>query len=387
MISQPKGKKLSATEANDPSVLTKLNPGKERIIPNDFFARRAKCMARNPWYHFLASLFASVLLSTIGLVFGEFSVAVDNSGWQSRGTLIANRQTQVSLVLSNYVALWGGDEATWSELERKIQLGRDISEDDDSTRRLTMSSKDFLSWNTISLWNEEITPFQEYDTLPVTFHRNVDLHREILDSKDFSNCDFYFPVDGSNLWPMWETKGDISALDSRVIEDICIAEMNTLAVLDSNNLCKRCISGACYPPFSLVLFARVSVGDTSFSLSCQDLAKAWAKIQKEVTFSLQECVGLFKLNDIENGTIPEGCPDMFFPSMVDDRFGKENDLVRYTSSAFQTTSDYDALYKVVNQFDRASSSNFVYAAYDTATESFNKILVATSLQRDMTLAM
>jgi hypothetical protein len=365
MVSQPNADKVASVNLNDPVVK------QERTIPNNFFARRAKCMARNPWYHFIASLFVSVLLSAIGLVFGKFSVAVDNSGWQSRGTLVADRQTQLLLVLSYNYTLWSGNDATWAELEKNVQPGWESSENDDSARRLTATSND-VSLDVQYTW-------------PSTSQSDSDFHRRLQDADcKLSN---HFPVNVNNLWPMWETKGDVSALDSRVIEDICIAEMNTLAVLDSNDLCTRCISGGCYPPLSLVLFARVSVGDTSFSLSCQELAQVWSKIQENTTLALKECAASFSPSDIKNGIIPEGCPDMFFPSMVDDTFGKANDFVRYTSSAFQTTADYEALYKVVDQFDRASSSDVVYAAYDTASEKFNKFFTNELLGRDMTLAM
>jgi hypothetical protein len=310
-------------------------------------------------------------------------VTVDNSGWQSRGTLIADRQTQLSLVLSNYFSLWGGDVAVWSDLENNVQPGWEAIENDASARRLSVSSNVFVSVKTAKLQKKSNVP--KYYTSPATLGSNVDFQHRLQDS----GCDFstHFPVNYNNLWPMWETKGDVSALDPRVIEDICTAELNTLAILDSNDLCIRCFSGSCYPPLSLVLFARVSVGDSSISLSCQELAEAWAKIQMDVTASLQECVPLYSLGDIENGSIPEGCPEMFFPSMVDDTFGKNNDFVRYTSSAFQTTTDFKTLYNHADQFDRASSSDVVYAAYDTASGEFNDLFVDELLGRDMILAM
>eukprot|EP00966_Prymnesium_polylepis_P121309 2803661-Prymnesium_polylepis.1 len=47
-------------------------------------------------------MLASVILSAIGLIVGEFSVSADNDGWSSRGTTIANREVQFDRLRSCY---------------------------------------------------------------------------------------------------------------------------------------------------------------------------------------------------------------------------------------------------------------------------------------------
>jgi hypothetical protein len=93
-------------------------------------------MARNPWIHFMIALTIALIFSIVGLTVGNFSVAVDNAGWQSRGTLIANRQTQVQLVLTNAEELSTGDPAYWDELESTVQPGWESSDRANLDRRL-----------------------------------------------------------------------------------------------------------------------------------------------------------------------------------------------------------------------------------------------------------
>lgn len=60
--------------------------------------RVARFIARRPLFILLVAGTASILLAALGLVLGKFSVSANNSGWRSRGTTIANRDAQVTIV-------------------------------------------------------------------------------------------------------------------------------------------------------------------------------------------------------------------------------------------------------------------------------------------------
>jgi hypothetical protein len=54
-------------------------------------------MARWPKLHFWVAFMVIVGISCIGFALGGFSIS-QSGGWQSRGTLIADRQTQLLMV-------------------------------------------------------------------------------------------------------------------------------------------------------------------------------------------------------------------------------------------------------------------------------------------------
>ena len=361
---------------------------KAHAIPDDFFARGAKFMARNPWRHFFAALLISIALSVIGMTVGNFNVAVNNTGWQSRGTLIADRHQQVLMVLEHLAELSSGDSAYWTELEDNVQPGRESSEGDNSQRRL-FATPDSHEWIRRLEWKEPLTTRRGDRITPFTMSESM--ARALQDSSGFEGCDvksyFNTELDISKLWPMWKTKGSVSAHDPRGIRDICIAETNTQAVLEANHLCNKCSSGRCQPPFSLVLFARITVGDTGLELSCEDLANEWSQVVTETEKLMQDCVPDITLDYVKFGTLPDQCPSGFSPIMVDDLFGPTNNVIQYTSSIFQTVSDPKALYQIAGQFDTAAFSEVVYGAYDTANEAFNKYYVDVSVGNDMVLAL
>jgi hypothetical protein len=104
--------------------------------PSTWAAKWAASMARNPWKHFAGAWIVTLFLSILGLTVGDFSVAADNAGWNSRGTLIADRQTQVSLVLTYQEDLFQpNNAAAWENLLNKVQAGWE-TDDDGSGRRL-----------------------------------------------------------------------------------------------------------------------------------------------------------------------------------------------------------------------------------------------------------
>jgi len=114
--------------------------GEENEIENDnkspeygFLERRAIMMSRYPKTYFWIAFIISVVLSFIGFRFGGFKVEPDSSGWNSRGTLLGNRQTQLMLVQANQNYLFydnNGD--AWDDLLNNVQKGWQSSDDDDS---------------------------------------------------------------------------------------------------------------------------------------------------------------------------------------------------------------------------------------------------------------
>ncbi len=365
---------------------------KANAIPNDFLARCAKFMARNAWTHFFVALLVAIALSAIGLTVGNFNVAVDNAGWQTRGTLIADRHQQVLLVLKHLAELSNGDSTSWTELEDNVQPGWESAEGDDIERRLS-APPDGHEWIRRL---ESNAPLRIASSIPQddrnkSFAMSESMARALQDSSGFEGCDvssyFNTELDKTKLWPMWKTTSSVSAHDPAGIREICIAETNTQAVLEANNLCNKCDSGRCQPPFSLVLLARITVGDTALELSCEDLANEWSKVVIETDKLMRDCVPDITLDYVKFGSLPDLCPSGFSPIMVDDLYGPANNVIEYTSSIFQTVSDPKALYELAGQFDRAAFSEVVYGAYDTANEAFNEYYVDVSVGNDMILAL
>jgi hypothetical protein len=115
------------------------------IVPDEwgkpsFFERRAIGMANRPCLHLLTALGMAIALSAFGIIVGEFSIAAENGGWESRGTLIADRQSQVLLIDSNRDKLFYGDSDVWDDLQNNIQKrlrARVRVSDDSNMRQLT----------------------------------------------------------------------------------------------------------------------------------------------------------------------------------------------------------------------------------------------------------
>ena len=115
----------------------------ESLERDGFFARRAKSVGRRPWIQFWISFLVSSALSAVGIIVGDFSVSVDNAGWQSRGTLISDRHSQVLMVLVNRQSLFYEGEPVWEDLINNVQPGWEIEDDGDDDsggdRRLSLS--------------------------------------------------------------------------------------------------------------------------------------------------------------------------------------------------------------------------------------------------------
>ena len=103
--------------------------------PHRWPGKWAVNMARRPCVWFSAAWFVTLTLSVVGIIVGDFQVAVDNAGWTSRGTLIADRTTQIELVLDNLDSLTRPDNgARWNDLLNNVQEGWEEGDDDDEIR-------------------------------------------------------------------------------------------------------------------------------------------------------------------------------------------------------------------------------------------------------------
>lgn len=101
-------------------------------LPTDgWLSPQARFCARRPWTCFGVAFLVATVLSVIGLIVGEFDVEADNAGWRTRGTLIANRHQQVTLVLFNRGRLFGEGDVAWDDLVNNVQPSWESDDDDD----------------------------------------------------------------------------------------------------------------------------------------------------------------------------------------------------------------------------------------------------------------
>ena len=102
--------------------------------------RVSKFTARNPWKVYAGTLVVAFVISTLGMVLGDFNIAVDNDGWRSRGTLIADRAFQAQKIDQNDEDLINdADGELWEVLETSrtpmdwVWAGETTSVDEDSS--------------------------------------------------------------------------------------------------------------------------------------------------------------------------------------------------------------------------------------------------------------
>jgi len=89
-----------------------------------FAARQAERMARYPRLYLIIGLTVSTLIGVLGMVFGNFSIAVDNEGWRTRGTSISLKQQQIRLLLKKKQDLFNDmDGSVWADLQENVQSG------------------------------------------------------------------------------------------------------------------------------------------------------------------------------------------------------------------------------------------------------------------------
>ena len=90
-------------------------------VVRSLLGRSARFMARYPWLHLLAGFVLSIGLSAVGNIVGDFAVEADNAGWQSRGTLIADRHAQVLLAVGNRWSLTNDATYVWDDYINNVQ--------------------------------------------------------------------------------------------------------------------------------------------------------------------------------------------------------------------------------------------------------------------------
>jgi len=341
---------VKETPNNKSEDANKTEPLKKKSIASKI----ARWIGRNPRKALAGSFIVSTIFSYIGIVVGNFEIAVDNDGWRSRGTIIANREMQNEVVLMYRNALFNDMEGIWERLQENVQIC-------------------FTAVQGIRRRNLQVTDLD-----------NCDVSR-------YSNDRFLF----TNLFAAYKTESSeestsVSILNPDVLLQICEAESATNQALEENGVCGGCQDNKCLPPLSLILVLRSQLN--GFEMTCDELIQVYTEpVQEAFVDSLVACT-----NDIletfdpiamiysENVT----CPTFFFPSMVDNKFGLNgNTMLRHSSSYF-ITDEYNGkdTYDFRSQFGK-TDGKLVSSTYDTYFEEHNEIYVDSILASDMSLAL
>ena len=378
---------------------------------NSFWQRQARRMTRNSCIYFWTSLSLSIGLSVVAMVVGQFSVHANTVGWQSRGTMIADRQTQVMIASYNQDYLFYAGDSAWENLIKNVQHGWQKAESTDKSYRRSLQPdaavhdtavEQTVQAETLSRY---LTPKAERNVISqpalrkeavlhkeAGFRFSANLKRNLQAQADqLQGCDveWYTSTNLTNddhLWPVWKVQGKATtALDPDVIHDICVAELNTQKYLEDHGLCFGCQVG-CLPPYSIVLFARLTVPNGT-GLSCIDLSDAWAAYQASTEAQFKSCVAdLNALGAQTTDSLPASCPFGFAPFLIDENFEKTSKVV-YTSSIFATQHHaVHALYAGIGSYDR-SSGEVVQGNYDLQDQDFVKLYVNQALGRDTIMAL
>lgn len=368
-----------------------------------FFGSTARATARNSWRCLISAIVVTTVLSVIGLVVGGFSIESDNTGWRSRGTLIADREMQVDIVNLNRQALFEDkDGSLWRNLRTTAAVGYVEMRDRDEfyTRKLAGMAKHGIS-NSLGPLKNAMDDFRKLTSKRM---HQASTQRGKDSSDKFRNlalgdmCDVSWYGDyeavlfENNVFAVWKVQptlktATLSALDKEVMSQICEAEVKTLKIMQDAKVCKlQCSDSKCLPPLSLVLLLRQKLND--HDSSCENLMNAYTgDVQEEFTSELVTCTTEYVENFDTSSFVPgptTSCPQGFQASLVDYSFGKEgNGKLRYTSSYFYTTSEgddeaeakrSDDLYNVYLDFDGADGI-IVQGVYDTTNETFNVMYV------------
>lgn len=387
-------------------------PNKDADHLNSFLQRESKRVARNPCTYLCTSMFLTILLSAIGLIVGEFAIEVENEGWWSRGTLQSGRQRQANLVNNQKYNLAYNDSA-WD-----IWMDPDL--DHPSYEKLVYSAPTIPDAMLEAMQQQPEGDSEEPEfrsLLQQTLEKDLD-RRKLEDAPEsvLAGCDlsFYNNLSPANLWPIWkmpdkeyETTETRSVFDADALEAICIAEGNTQSYLEENGLCeseaRRCMSGKCLPPYSMVLIARLVVPggldaspDGGYAMDCKALSEAWTTDMEFVRTYLMEDIKQLKViltpgsgNSGDEKKEPE-YPYGYYPALVQADFDTNGGRSQYSSSIFDTASatEGEELYERVENFDRAEDSDgIVDGAYDTGYETFADIKTDSLVGSDMTLAL
>lgn len=363
--------------------------------------RAAIRISRRPRLWLGSVVAVSIVVSLLGLLLGDFQIVVDNAGWQSRGTLIADRQSQFLLIFRNRHRLFNDRNGKWwDELINNVQPGweqqgvglRRRLENGDAS---TMASK--LGFN----FDQPKHKIQERRSLP--FPLTDDMKRKLQlmgNNTNFFACDrdWYGSrmVVDTHLWPIWKVRDTSEPnilLNKHAFRDLCRAEERTQQILIDNDLCYGC-DGGCLPPYSIILYARLTLTRGAF-LNCDDLAEAWGSYINSNQASEDQFVQCAKdMRDTyqplrDGDQLPASCPTFFSATLIDEGYA-ESATLQYTSSIFATKGERDRnsilrLYDRAGDFDRGT--RLIEGAYDTQYEDFVQIYVNDALIWDIVLAI
>ena len=331
---------------------------KNAEVKISFPERISRFIADNPWKFLISSLVIATVFSSVGIVGGEFSVSVDNKGWNSRGTLIANREVQLVVIRRNRRNLFNDEDGSvWNDLETNIKEG----------------------------WKEKI--------------EQVERRRRLNELPLFEGCDteFYYSEDENvlsldNVYAVWKTQPDdettsVSTLDANVIKQICEADVKTLAALEANNACKAsCGENKCLPGHSLSLVLHVYLELNE--LSCDALVEAYtSEVEEKFVAELADCSNEIRDDSFDPVTKSwgdaESCPELFRPSLLSSDFGLDgNQVNRYSTTYYDTYKTLDAAYEAHDDFD-FGDGDLVEGAYGTLWDYFTDVYVDILLTYDM----
>ena len=266
----------------------------------NIWERQSVRCAASPCTYFWVSFIIALVISVCGMIFGDFAVAADNAGWQSRGTTIADRHTQYLLIQEFQFGLWADtDGSLWNDLIQNVQDGwetGDDDEDDDDRRRVLESSSstknmahfafpenwfhndhhhyDYLTnlgqgmtralKSTLPSFQQEeatlrttdnsqqqqddqrpskallpsfVTPEQERH-LATEWNSTEGTLLEGCDTSSYTTSRLY---KDTHLWPIFRLRGGATSfLEANVLQELCETEAQTQTFLEDSGLCETC---------------------------------------------------------------------------------------------------------------------------------------------------
>jgi len=263
-----------------------IKPPPPHTIKSTIPTKISISMATHSYKYLLGSLLSAFILSLIGIIVGDFKIAVENEGWKSRKTLISNREIQSNLILKNQNFLFEY-EGAWEVLRSDSRYGVSTGEDGDDRRRLDGGRN-----------------VEERGDDGYVEERGGDGY---VEERGGDGCGWYSSfINREFLLSTWKPKSaSTSALDPAILKEICRAEQNTLSLLKSQTgggaLCETC-NGQCLQPQSLVLVLRgylngaEGVNDRE-PMACDELlADTYytPEVQADFTTMLATCIDYIK---------------------------------------------------------------------------------------------
>ena len=357
-------------------------------------------MAVHPRKVLTASILLTIILSAIGIIVGKFNIEVDNKGWLSRKTIIADRQMQMDLVNYNRQKLFDDLDGVWESLrttpydigfvdvsvkqdeyERRLELndgdygvmnngnhndGNSVGDGDhymkqkQKQRSLIESAKNFNFKDQVM---GSIQQKQQMANVNVNINGNLHNHNhehehdQQRDLNDSGSCDttWYEDYDQilnpDHLIAIWKVQPKIknaasvtkSILDVDVLSEICKAEANTLQAMQDAELCNMCFDTneqprSCLPPHSITTLLRLKFD--KMTATCDELMQDYEPIQEEFKSDLVACtkkyIDVFDRSSLVPGDTNGTCPVGFLPNLVDLSFGNNGD----SDSQLRFTTSY-----------------------------------------------